>query len=97
MTHDEWEVSALSRVIWKTTLRQEKTQTIEVPEEWRPLSFGNQGGDPVLWYEAEPMAEKVQRVVFLAFTGEEAPQGAKFIGTQFFGLGGFIVIHCYVK
>lgn len=43
------------------------------------------------------MAEKVQRVVFLAFTGEEAPQGAKFIGTQFFGLGGFIVIHCYVK
>lgn len=78
-------------------MKQEKTQVIEVPSEWRPLSFANQNGDPVLWFEANPLTDKVPRVAFLVFTGESVPEDARYIGTATFGANGFIVVHCYVR
>jgi hypothetical protein len=70
---------------------------MEVPSEWRPLSFANQTGTPVIWFEAELTAPLVQKVVFLVFTGESVPENAKYIGTATFGANGFIVVHCYVR
>jgi len=64
---------------------------------WRPLSFGNQEGTPVIWYEAETTAHTKARVVYLVFTGEHVPEGARYVGTATFGQGGSIVVHCYVK
>lgn len=78
-------------------MKQEKTQVIEVPSEWRPLSFANQNGDPTIWFEAEKTSQPAQKVVFLVFTGEEVPANARFIGTATFGANGFIVVHCYVR
>lgn len=87
----------MSKVIWKAPLQQEKTQVVTLPSVWRPLSFGNQEGTPVLWFECDPRSDKKDRVVFLVFTGEEPPKDARFIGTATFGQGGFLVVHCYVK
>lgn len=72
-------------------------QVIDLPSEWRPLSFGNQEGSPVLWYEADPASAPRARVLYLVFTGEAVPPGARYVGTATFGMGGFIVVHCYVR
>jgi hypothetical protein len=85
----------LSRTIWKTALKTEKTQVIEVPEDWRPLRFDNQKGDPTIWYECDPTSPKKQRVIFTVFTGETVPDGARYIGTATFGANDFLVVHCY--
>lgn len=87
----------MSRVIWKAELTQEKAQVALLHSVWRPLSFGNQEGTPVLWFEADTDSPKVQRLVFLVFTGEIPPAKAKYVGTATFGQGGWIVIHCYVQ
>lgn len=84
------------RRILKYELVQQMVQTVEVPKEFRPLRFGNQGGTPTLWAEANPSGGSIQRVVFLAFTGEDVPEG-KYVGTAYFGVTGEIVIHCYIK
>lgn len=84
------------RRILKYELVQQMVQTIETPKEWRPVRFGNQNGTPTVWAEANPASEGTQRVVFLAFTGEDVPDG-KYVGTAFFGATGEIVIHCYIK
>lgn len=91
------EASVLSRVIWKQSLEQVPTQAVELPEQWRPLSFGNQQGTPVLWFEAEPVDAVKSRLVFLVFTGEPVPDKARYVGTTTFGQDGFIVVHCYVR
>lgn len=72
-------------------------QVIDPPSEWRPLRFGNQEGTPTLWYEADPDSGPKARMVFLVFTGEAVPPGARYVGTETFGQGGFIVVHCYVR
>lgn len=87
----------MSRKIWKTALDHAPFQVIDPPSEWRPLSFGNQEGTPVLWFEADPTTPTKARVVFLVFTGEHVPEGARYVGTETFGQGGSIVVHCYVK
>lgn len=75
----------------------EKVQTISVPSEWRPLSFANQSGTPVIWFEAEPTSPMKERLVFLMFTGDPAPDLGRYLGTATFGQNGFIVIHCYIS
>lgn len=72
-------------------------QVIDVPNEWRPLSFGNQQGTAVIWFETDPETPLKARIVYLVFTGEAVPPGARYVGTATFGVGGMIVVHCYVR
>lgn len=72
-------------------------QVIDPPREWRPLRFGNQGGTPTLWAEVDPTQGTKARVVWLLFTGDEVPDGARFVGTAFFGATGELVVHCYIR
>ena len=72
-------------------------QVIDIPSEWRPLRFGNQEGTPTLWVEVDPSKPTKARIVWLAFTGDWVPDQARHVGTEFFGQGDAIVIHCYVR
>lgn len=78
-------------------LKHEKTQVIDLPQSWRPLKFGNQHGTPVIWFENDTESDTVQRVIHLAFTGDDVPPKSRYIGTEFFGQGGSIVVHAYVS
>lgn len=95
MTPGRREVFDLSRVL-KQTLKHEKVQTVSFPSQWRPLAFANQNGDPTLWFEGDDKSEYTFRAIHLVFTGEEVPLKARYLGTATFGIGGAIVVHCYV-
>lgn len=85
-----------NRRILKYPLTQEHYQTLELPKEWRPVKFANQEGTPTIWAEADLASETVQRVITLAFTGDDVPVG-RYVGTAAFGATGGLIIHCYVK
>lgn len=86
----------MSNRIFKHELKHEQTQVIDLPRTWRPLRFGNQQGTPVIWFENDTGSDTVQRVIHLVFTGEDVPPKARYLGTDFFGVGGAIVVHCYI-
>jgi hypothetical protein len=84
------------RRILKYPLDQTYTQVVELPTTWRPIKFANQSGTPTIWAEADQSSEPIQRVITLAFTGEDVPAG-RYVGTAAFGATGEIIIHCYVN
>jgi hypothetical protein len=69
---------------------------VELPAVCRPLRFANREGTPTLWAEVNPNSETKHRVIYLLFTGEEAPEGTRYIGTDFFAHG-TIVVHAYIR
>lgn len=85
----------MSRRILKTALAHEKSQVVELPTSWRPLRFANQKGSPTIWYEADGDSLS-PRAVYLIFTGEEVVPKSRYLGTDFFGLDGSFVVHCYI-
>jgi len=88
------EVFILSRIL-KLPLVQTLRQDVEMPTNWRPLRFGNQNGDPMLWIE-EHEGGKTVRLIYLLFTGDFIPLGVRYVGTDFFGASKELVVHCYV-
>jgi hypothetical protein len=86
----------MARRILKYPLEHALIQTIDTPKVWRPLAFKNQNGTATVWADSDATTEVVQRVIYLAMTGEATPENAKYIGTEFFGASKEIVIHCFV-
>lgn len=90
------EEEAVYRIL-KQKLVHEKVQTISFPRTWRPLKFENQNGDATIWFEGDPDTEYTFRLIYLVFTGESVPEGARYLGTAFFGTTGELVIHAYYR
>jgi hypothetical protein len=98
----------LSGRVLKLTLTQTLRQDVELPDSWRPLTFANFKGDPVVWYEGESIREDRQphegprpavkvRLIWLLFTGDVVPDKARYIGSDIFGATRSLVVHCYVE
>lgn len=49
-----------------------------------------------MWFEGDSDSEFTFRLVYLVMTGEDVPTKARYLGTAMFGIGGGIVLHCYV-
>jgi hypothetical protein len=74
-----------------------RVQTIDTTKTWRPLSFYNKGdGTPMIDFEAETSSSLAIRTVFLLFSGDDVPEGTRYIGSAAFGGNGTLIVHAYV-
>ena len=67
--------------IWKFGLEVTRVQELEVPEVFRVLHVGNQGGSLCLWAEVDPQSATTKRTFRIIGTGHPVPVGLEYIGS----------------
>jgi hypothetical protein len=80
--------------VWKTPLKIDHLQTIEVPEGAEFLCAAAQDGTPTLWYTCNPAHKREFRTIMMVGTGHVMMDEGKYIGTVFLN-NGTLVFHIF--
>lgn len=81
------------KTVWKSLLRPERYQEIQVPDGAELLCAREQGNTLAVWYLCDPHAPKTMRKIEICGTGEAAPVG-RYIGTGML-FDGRLVMHVF--
>jgi hypothetical protein len=84
----------MTYTIWKAVLKLDDVQDIQVPEDSEMLTARDQLGDLCIWFKCDPSRPAAVRSIAIVGTGQEAPSGAKYVGTGFLH-GGKLVLHVF--
>lgn len=72
----------MSRQVWKFPLEVTDSQCIQMPTDAEILCVQMQAGQPCLWAQVDPQAEKGPRYIWIVGTGHELPDFVmRYIGT----------------
>jgi hypothetical protein len=82
--------------IWKAIFKPTDVQEIEVPGHAELLTVREQHEKLCVWFKCNPDNEMTKRRVAIVFTGEAAPEGARYVGTGFLQ-GGNLVLHVFER
>ena len=81
--------------IWKTELKGQDVQDIEIPVGAEILTASHQGERICIWYRCDPDAPTEPRKVMLVGTGHPTVKDGTYIGTAHLR-GGLIVVHVFI-
>ena len=81
------------KTIWKSLLRDQPLQELEVPEGAEFLCAREQGNVLAVWYLCDSDKPPTKRKIAICGTGHEAPDG-RYIGTGLL-FDGRLVVHVF--
>jgi hypothetical protein len=83
------------QIITRMLMRNDKPQTVTVPDGAKPVAFLNRGGDPTVFFVTKGASTMKEELTFmLAQASASVPDDAVYIGTAEFG-GGSTIFHCF--